>query len=140
MTCSSCRSGCRRRWSPRTPTWTRPGARTRSCAARSSTASSSRTRRPPWTTSCSGRPSCCRSGRSPAPSRRWTPRTPLQGCDHQVLEATLAVVPPATEELYPDVAEIATSADEDRADVRFVPYYLWGNRDVGAMRVWLRGS
>jgi hypothetical protein len=61
-----------------------------------------------------------------------------------VLATTLAAVPPPRNEhnqLYPEVSldpAPATSAAPARVPVRFVPYFLWGNRQPGAMRVWLR--
>ncbi|UNX55104.1 glycoside hydrolase family 127 protein [Georgenia sp. TF02-10] len=71
---------------------------------------------------------------------------PLGPGEHDVVEAMLAVAAPPSAELYPEVTEVtatgATAAGAAAADrkVTFIPYFLWGNRDVGAMRVWLRGS
>ncbi|MDT0268966.1 glycoside hydrolase family 127 protein [Streptomyces sp. DSM 44915] len=54
------------------------------------------------------------------------------------LRARLAVAPPASSALYPEVTPEPAVADRDRVPVRLVPYFLWGNRQAEAMRVWLR--
>ncbi|MGP3972270.1 hypothetical protein ACTWQH_32075, partial [Streptomyces sp. 6N223] len=55
-----------------------------------------------------------------------------------VLATTLAAVPPPRGELYPEVSLDPVPAAPGRVPVRLVPYFLWGNRQPGAMRVWLR--
>ncbi len=71
------------------------------------------------------------------------------GMPVRALDTDLAVAPPAGDELYPEVAGAGLSGAEvtgaetagpgpGRADVRLIPYFLWGNRRAGAMRVWLR--
>ncbi|SOD66831.1 hypothetical protein SAMN06297387_12741 [Streptomyces zhaozhouensis] len=61
------------------------------------------------------------------------------------LAAELAVAPAAPPEPYPEVPVAAAvppaappAGGGRRVPVRLVPYFLWGNRDPGAMRVWLR--
>lgn len=56
-----------------------------------------------------------------------------------VLRGDLAVVPPVDDDPYPPLTA-APAVSTDRAQVTFVPYALWGNREVGAMRVFLRLS
>ena len=60
--------------------------------------------------------------------------------DHpwRVLRGDLAVAPPTGDDPYPPLG--ATAPTTHRAPVAFVPYALWGNREVGAMRVFLRTS
>ncbi|MGP4114760.1 glycoside hydrolase family 127 protein [Streptomyces sp. 4N509B] len=74
------------------------------------------------------------------------------GTPVSVLRAALAAVPPVDGhgygdgegrgELYPEVLPdpepAEPAAPPARVPVRFVPYFLWGNRQPGAMRVWLR--
>ncbi|ONK16136.1 beta-L-arabinofuranosidase domain-containing protein [Streptomyces sp. MP131-18] len=64
------------------------------------------------------------------------------GMPVRALDTELAVAPPAGDELYPEFtgaeAEAAAGAAPGRAGVRLIPYFLWGNRRAGAMRVWLR--
>ncbi|MFE6968206.1 glycoside hydrolase family 127 protein [Isoptericola sp. NPDC057653] len=61
--------------------------------------------------------------------------------DHpwHVLRGALAVAPPAGDDPYPPLGAPAAPAT-DRAHVALVPYALWGNREAGAMRVFLRLS
>jgi DUF1680 family protein len=57
--------------------------------------------------------------------------------DSVVLQVTAGTATPATHELYPVLT--GSSADRGTASpVTLIPYFLWGNRAVGAMRVWLR--
>lgn len=60
--------------------------------------------------------------------------------DHpwRVLRGDLAVAPPVDDDPYPPLGAAAPASD--RAQVALVPYALWGNREVGAMRVFLRLS
>jgi len=61
------------------------------------------------------------------------------------LEIQRAVAPP--DELYPVIASSAEpveapmsvpSAPTETSSATFIPYFLWGNREPGPMRVWLR--
>ncbi|WP_043675075.1 glycoside hydrolase family 127 protein [Clavibacter michiganensis] len=49
---------------------------------------------------------------------------------------------PAPDELYPEVVPgtAASAPSADPVDAVLVPYALWGNRDAGAMRVWIRAA
>ncbi|QOD44445.1 glycoside hydrolase family 127 protein [Clavibacter zhangzhiyongii] len=49
---------------------------------------------------------------------------------------------PAPDELYPEVVPgtAAPAPSADPVDAVLVPYALWGNRDAGAMRVWIRAA
>ncbi|WP_129666684.1 glycoside hydrolase family 127 protein [Phytoactinopolyspora endophytica] len=61
------------------------------------------------------------------------------GMPVRVLRAELAVAPGERDHLYPEFDQDAPDPTaKGRAPVRFVPYFLWGNREAGAMRVWLR--
>ena len=61
-----------------------------------------------------------------------------------VLEARCRVRPPQSAALYPALTGTAAAfahrdeADDARAGAALVPYYLWGNREPGPMRVWIR--
>jgi DUF1680 family protein len=56
-----------------------------------------------------------------------------------VLEAEVGVAPPPAEELYPVLRDHpAAGSRETDVTATFVPYFLWGNRQARAMRVWLR--
>ncbi|TDU87234.1 hypothetical protein EV138_0752 [Kribbella voronezhensis] len=58
-----------------------------------------------------------------------------------VLDVTAGVAPTPADELYPVLT--GRSADEGpagSAQARLVPYFLWGNREAAAMRVWFRQS
>ncbi|MDT0317633.1 glycoside hydrolase family 127 protein [Streptomyces millisiae] len=67
---------------------------------------------------------------------------PDLGPDVTTLAAELATAPPAGRALYPeltpDPGPDPRPTPAPRAPVRLVPYFLWGNREPGAMRVWLR--
>ena len=59
--------------------------------------------------------------------------------DYLVLELTAGVAPAPPPELYPVITEQQTPGSAiDEVPVTFVPYFLWGNRQALAMRVWLR--
>ncbi|TDO69581.1 hypothetical protein EV651_101626 [Kribbella sp. VKM Ac-2571] len=66
--------------------------------------------------------------------------------DHLVLELTAGVAPAPPPELYPVLppvlppvlTEQTPGSAIDEVPVTFVPYFLWGNRQALAMRVWLR--
>jgi DUF1680 family protein len=62
--------------------------------------------------------------------------------DHVVLELTAGVAPAPPPELYPVLPPVLTDqtpgSATDEVPVTFVPYFLWGNRQALAMRVWLR--
>ena len=59
--------------------------------------------------------------------------------DHLVLELTAGVAPAPPPELYPVITDQQTPGSAiDEVPVTFVPYFLWGNRQALAMRVWLR--
>ncbi|MFK4086091.1 glycoside hydrolase family 127 protein [Kribbella sp. NPDC020789] len=66
--------------------------------------------------------------------------TPRRHDDHVVLDLTAGAAAAPAAELYP----VLTGADEQPAvrpvPVTFVPYFLWGNREALAMRVWLRSE
>jgi DUF1680 family protein len=67
-----------------------------------------------------------------------TKATARQQDDHLVLELTARVAPPPSPELYPVLTEQTPGSAIDEVPVTFVPYFLWGNRQALAMRVWLR--
>ncbi|HWD83550.1 MAG TPA: beta-L-arabinofuranosidase domain-containing protein [Kribbella sp.] len=58
--------------------------------------------------------------------------------DHLVLQLTTGVAPKATPDLYPVITETPKETASRHVPVTFVPYFLWGNRQPLAMRVWLR--
>ena len=58
--------------------------------------------------------------------------------DHVVLDLTAGVAPPPATELYPVITETPEEAASRHIPATFVPYFLWGNRQPLAMRVWLR--
>ena len=58
--------------------------------------------------------------------------------DHVVLELTGAVAPAPAPELYPVITEAPGGSASRDVAVTLVPYFLWGNRQPLAMRVWLR--
>ncbi|MGW6200540.1 glycoside hydrolase family 127 protein [Kribbella sp. NPDC055110] len=64
--------------------------------------------------------------------------TTRQQDDHLVLELTAGVAPSPPSELYPVITEQTPGSAIDEVPVTFVPYFLWGNRQALAMRVWLR--
>ncbi|HEY3512343.1 MAG TPA: beta-L-arabinofuranosidase domain-containing protein [Kribbella sp.] len=57
---------------------------------------------------------------------------------HVVLDLTAGVAPPPATELYPVITETPEEAVSRHVPATFVPYFLWGNRQPLAMRVWLR--
>ena len=69
--------------------------------------------------------------------RRGSPLTPVEaevaGTRLVALEGEIAVLPPASEALYDDVASAAVGA----ASVRLIPYFAWGNRGPSEMSVWM---
>ncbi|MEU4197645.1 beta-L-arabinofuranosidase domain-containing protein [Kribbella sp. NPDC026611] len=61
--------------------------------------------------------------------------------DHLVLELTVGVAEAPATELYPVLTETTEPTRETAActvPATFGPYFLWGNRQALAMRVWLR--
>lgn len=56
---------------------------------------------------------------------------------HVVLDLTAGVATPATE-LYPVITETPKETASRHVPATLVPYFLWGNRQPLAMRVWLR--
>ncbi len=57
--------------------------------------------------------------------------------DAPAIETAATAVPPASAELYPELDGQDGSAGRP-ARALLVPYFLWGNRDPGPMRVWFR--
>jgi DUF1680 family protein len=66
--------------------------------------------------------------------------TTRQQGDHLVLELTARVAEAPAKELYPLLTEQNQTAAAQEVPATFVPYFLWGNRQALAMRVWLRRS
>jgi DUF1680 family protein len=61
--------------------------------------------------------------------------------DAVVLEVAAAVAPPPANDLYPVLRDAPpTGVPLPEVTATFVPYFLWGNREAQAMRVWLRQS
>jgi DUF1680 family protein len=61
--------------------------------------------------------------------------------DQVVLDVMAGVAPTPEKDLYPVLADRPIAADPvETVQARLVPYFLWGNREAGAMRVWLRQS
>ena len=58
--------------------------------------------------------------------------------DHLVLELTAGVAPEPPAELYPVITEATQQSAAHEVPATFIPYFLWGNREALAMRVWLR--
>lgn len=52
------------------------------------------------------------------------------------IEAPARMSPPASAELYPELQAPAGAVSPTRA--LLIPYFLWGNREPGPMRVWIR--
>ncbi|MGW7682669.1 glycoside hydrolase family 127 protein [Kribbella sp. NPDC054772] len=71
----------------------------------------------------------------PATVARATAR---QQDDHVVLELTGGVAAEASPELYPVITDTPQDSAEHEVPVTLTPYFLWGNRQALAMRVWLR--
>jgi DUF1680 family protein len=59
--------------------------------------------------------------------------------DSLAIEVTARQVPPPASELYPELTEEGPARGEPRR-VTLIPYFLWGNREPGPMRVWIRRS
>jgi DUF1680 family protein len=57
-----------------------------------------------------------------------------------VLELTAGVAPKPPQELYPVITDQQAQTAISEVPVTFVPYFLWGNRQALAMRVWLRAA
>lgn len=58
-----------------------------------------------------------------------------------VLDVTAGLAPPPAPELYPVLTgQPADVSPAESVQARLVPYFLWGNREAAAMRVWLRQS
>ena len=64
----------------------------------------------------------------------------------RAVEGLVVVRPPSSNDPYPDLDQthrdevIRDEASTAAVPVPLVPYYLWGNREPAAMRVWLRQS
>lgn len=58
--------------------------------------------------------------------------------DHLVLELTAGVAAAPAPELYPVITEQTQQSAVREVPVTLSPYFLWGNRQALAMRVWLR--
>ena len=59
--------------------------------------------------------------------------------DTLAIEVTARQVPPPASELYPEFTEEGPVRYQARR-VTLIPYFLWGNREPGPMRVWIRRS
>jgi hypothetical protein len=57
-----------------------------------------------------------------------------------VLGLTAGVAPEPSQELYPVITDHETQTAISEVPATFVPYFLWGNRQALAMRVWLRAA
>ncbi|WP_427895072.1 glycoside hydrolase family 127 protein [Kribbella sp. GL6] len=57
---------------------------------------------------------------------------------HVVLDLTAGVAPPPAAELYPVLTGTPQETASKYVPVTLSPYFLWGNRQPLAMRVWLR--
>lgn len=57
--------------------------------------------------------------------------------DSVVLEMAVGIAPPPPDDLYP-VLPAAADRQVSETTATFLPYFLWGNRQPRAMRVWLR--
>jgi DUF1680 family protein len=62
------------------------------------------------------------------------------GVDAVVLELTAGVAPAPARELYPVITDQEAQSAVDEVPATLVPYFLWGNRQALAMRVWLRAA
>jgi DUF1680 family protein len=74
---------------------------------------------------------------SPAAVHRAVPRRQE---NHLVLELTAGVAAAPATELYPVLTEQTRETAVHEVPATFVPYFLWGNRQALAMRVWLRSE
>lgn len=59
--------------------------------------------------------------------------------DSLAIDVTAHEVPPQAGELYPELREEDPVRGKARR-VTLIPYFLWGNREPGPMRVWMRRS
>ncbi|MGY0057687.1 glycoside hydrolase family 127 protein [Streptomyces sp. LZ34] len=63
-----------------------------------------------------------------------------------LIEITADVAPPPSPELYPVLtagprqAPPGSGTGSDTAELTLVPYFAWGNREPGPMRVWIRNT
>jgi DUF1680 family protein len=64
----------------------------------------------------------------------------IAGVDAVVLELTSGVAPAPADELYPVITDHQDQTAIREVPVTLVPYFLWGNREAQAMRVWLRAA
>ena len=60
--------------------------------------------------------------------------------DAVMLELTAGVAQAPAEELYPLIIDQQPQTAISEVPATFVPYFLWGNRQALAMRVWLRAA
>lgn len=64
---------------------------------------------------------------------------PVVDGDAVVLEVPAAVAPLPADDLYPVLRDDPVAGNPNpEVTATFVPYFLWGNREARAMRVWLR--
>jgi DUF1680 family protein len=56
------------------------------------------------------------------------------------IEITARTEPPDTSELYPELSGVHDPVPGETVPVTLIPYFLWGNREPGPMRVWIRRS
>jgi DUF1680 family protein len=75
-----------------------------------------------------------------AVSRATAHARPIAGVDAVVLELTAGVAPTPAQELYPVITDHEDQTSISEVPATFVPYFLWGNRQALAMRVWLRAA
>lgn len=73
-----------------------------------------------------------------AASARVTPG-PASLPDSLAIDMAARVAPPRAGELYPELSEEDPMRGQP-CRVTFIPYFLWGNREPGPMRVWIRRS
>jgi len=66
--------------------------------------------------------------------------TAVAGVPAVVLELTAGVAPTPPHELYPVITDHEAQTAISEVPATFVPYFLWGNRQALAMRVWLRAA
>ena len=64
----------------------------------------------------------------------------VAGVDAVVLELTAGVASAPSAELYPVITDQGAQTAISEVPATFVPYFLWGNRQALAMRVWLRAA
>jgi uncharacterized protein len=78
------------------------------------------------------------SGEATLSATKLTPDAPAEAV---TISLPATVAPARVRTLYPELrsgTESQTRARHQLTTVSLVPYYLWGNRDALAMRVWLR--